>query len=90
MSNNANLISLVLDQKHLREKFKIDIAIHRSFSMNNSYHYSIIKDNDYEEEITQESKPNRSYEKSLEDAINKAIELLKMSNKPTSCLKKNM
>ena len=56
-------------QKWLREKYEIDITIHRSFSMCNSYHYCIIINNNYEMEIDQPCKSNRSYEEALEDAL---------------------
>lgn len=68
-----------LAQKYLRENHNIDITIHRSFSMSKSYHYYIIIDGNYEvdEDNIQECTPNRSYEQALEDALVKALTLIK-------------
>ena len=66
-------------QKWLREKHNIDISIHRSFSMNKSYHYCILIDNNYDEgnELQQVCAPNRTYEEALEDALIKSLNLIK-------------
>jgi len=64
-------------QKWLREDHKIDITIHRSFSMTNSYHYCIIVDCDYETEDQQSCTPGRSYEEVLEQGLLEALKLIK-------------
>lgn len=69
-------------QKWLREKHNIDISIHRSFSMNKSYHYCILIDNNYDNydednELQQVCAPNRTYEEALEDALIKSLKLIK-------------
>lgn len=63
-------------QKYLREVHKIDIVIHRSFSMDNSYHYCIIMDGNYDIEMLQECIPDRSYEEALENALFNALKLI--------------
>lgn len=63
-------------QRWLREVHKIDIVIHRSFSMDNSYHYCIIMDGNYDIEMLQECIPDRSYEEALEDALFNALKLI--------------
>lgn len=62
-------------QKWLREK-GIDICVWRSFSVNHGYHYQIVKDNDWENEIVQPVCAERSYGQSLSDAISAALELI--------------
>lgn len=61
--------SLFEVQRWFREKYKIDIIIYRSFSTNNSYHYTVIIDNDYDNKIQQIIVSKRTYEKALNDAI---------------------
>ena len=75
--NDYDLGYLTVVQRFLREVYNIDITIHRSFSMKNSYHFAIIIDNNYDEEIVQECLPNRSYEKALDDAIKESFNLIK-------------
>lgn len=67
--------SLCHAQKWLRNK-GIDICVGRSFSVNNGYHYQIVKDNDWEKEEVQEVCVGRSYEQSLSDAITLSVNLL--------------
>ena len=64
-------------QKWLREKNNIDITIHRSFSMKNSYHYCLIRNNDYDNELQQEVRKDRKYEEALEEALYQALLLIK-------------
>ena len=63
-------------QKWLRENFKVDITIHRSFSMKNSYHYCIIIDCKYVAENQQVCIPGRTYEEALEDALFESLKLI--------------
>ena len=63
-------------QKWLRDNHNIDITIHRSFSMKNSYHYCIIRNNDYDNELQQEVRKDRKYEEALEEALYKALQLI--------------
>lgn len=72
--NNAPTQPLL--QKWLRDIHKIHIVIHRSFSMDNSYHYCIIVDGNYDMELLQECIPDRSYEEALEDALFNALKLI--------------
>lgn len=65
-------------QKYLREIYQIDITIHRSFSMTKSYHYCIIVNNDYENELPQGCIRNRKYEEALEDGLQEALKLNKL------------
>jgi hypothetical protein len=53
----------------LRENFNIDIAIHRSFSMFTSYHFSVLNDMDYDNVYQQEVTRNRKYEEAVESAL---------------------
>ena len=64
-------------QRWLREVHDIDIWINRSFSMNHSYHYEVMKDWDFENIEKQHSEPNRSYEQCLEDALLFGLKLIK-------------
>jgi len=64
--------------KWLREKHDLHITIHRSFSMQNSYHYCVIVNGDYDNEIKQECIPNRSYEEALEKGLFTALNLIVM------------
>lgn len=63
-------------QKWLRDVHGIDITIYRSFSMKKSYHYCIVVDCDYDNEIQQECVPNRSYERCLEDALLEGLHII--------------
>ena len=63
-------------QAWLREKYNIDIIIYRSFSMKKSYHYSIIIDCNYDDEIQQTCIPDRSYEESLEEGLLESLTYL--------------
>ena len=64
-------------KRWLREVHGIDITIHRSFSFTHSYHYCIIKDCDYDNELRQMSESNRSYEVCLEDALLEGLKMIK-------------
>lgn len=55
-------------------KHDIDIMIDRSFSMTKSYHYVIVVDGDFENQIQQVSVPNRDYHDAARDAINHIID----------------
>lgn len=55
-------------------KHDIDIMIDRSFSMTKSYHYVIVVDGDFENQIQQVSVPNRDYYDAARDAINHIID----------------
>lgn len=55
--------------KWLRENFDIDIAVLRSFSMDNSYHFSVLKGTDFDNAYQQEVASNRSYNEATEDAL---------------------
>lgn len=57
---DAPTISQVL--KWLREEKKIYVMIDRSFSVENSWHYVICNNDDFEHLIQQESIPNRTWE----------------------------
>lgn len=67
-------ISQVL--KWLREEKKIYIMIDRSFAMNNSWHYSICVDDDFDNIVQQASIANKSWEQSALDAIEYVIDNL--------------
>jgi len=58
-----------------RNKYNIDANIYRSFSMNNSYHFSIVINNNYDDEFQQEVVQNRSYEQARKDCLQKIIEI---------------
>ena len=74
---NCDISINQLKQNNLRDSYNIDITINRSFSMDKSYYYVITKDNkEPSDEFVQSSVPNRSYEQCLNDAVNKAIELI--------------
>lgn len=77
ISNNSKQIEYCFLQKWLREVHGVDITIHRSFSFTHSYHYCIIKDCDYENELRQMSESNRSYEVCLEDALLEGLKMIK-------------
>lgn len=55
-------------------KHDIDIMIDRSFSMTKSYHYVIVVNGDFENQIQQASVPNRDYYDAAHDAINYIID----------------
>lgn len=55
-------------------KHNIDIMINRSLSMTKSYHYVIIVDGDFENQIKQAIVPNRDYYDAAHDAINYIID----------------
>ena len=63
-------------QQWLRKNHNIDITIHRSFSMDNSYHYCIINNGNYDEELQQEVTPHRTFENALELALISALNLI--------------
>jgi hypothetical protein len=69
-------------QKWIREKHKIDISIHRSWAMSNSYYYVVIINNDFDNLIQQDSIKDKSYEETLELALKCALENIK--NLPTN------
>ena len=60
-----------------REKYKIDSVIIRSFSMTNSYHYNIVIDQDYENNLQSLSIPDRTYEEAELACLRKLIEIVK-------------
>jgi hypothetical protein len=60
-----------------REKYKIDSVIIRSFSMTNSYHYNIVIDQDYGNDLQSTSIPNRTYEEAELACLIKLIEITK-------------
>ena len=64
-------------QKWLRDNHNIDICIVRSGIFNKSYYYEIIIDCDFNNMIQGNSLPNISYEESLSESIDKALEILK-------------
>lgn len=64
---SAPVISQVL--KWLREEKRVYVMIDRSFAMNNSWHYSICVNDDFESIIQQESIANKSWEQSALDSI---------------------
>ncbi len=88
--NTENYLNLCNIQKWIRDKFDIDINIVRSWTMNNSYYYFITIKNDidmheelgekFRNDLQQMSEPNRSYEQSLKDAIEKVIKIIKEEN----------
>ena len=59
-----------------REKYKIDSVIIRSFSMTNSYHYNIVIDQDYENNLQSLSIPDRTYEEAELACLRKLIEIV--------------
>lgn len=63
-------------QKWLREKYDIDIIIYRSFSMKNSYHYGIIINCNFENEIIEECIPDIKYEEALEEGLLESLKLI--------------
>jgi hypothetical protein len=60
-----------------REKYKMDSVIIRSFSMTNSYHYNIIIDQDYGNDLQSTSIPNRTYEEAELACLKKLTEIVK-------------
>ncbi len=65
----------------LRE-YNIDITINRSFSMNCSYYYEIVKDKDFDNLISQNVIADRPYETALRDAIYEGVKIkFKENNK---------
>lgn len=62
--------------KWLREEKKIYIMIDRSFAMNQSWHYSICVDDDFDNIVQQASIANKSWEQSALDAIEYVIDNL--------------
>jgi len=77
LGNSNKQIEYFFIQKWLREVHGIDITIYRSFSFTHSYHYCIIKDCYYENELRQISESNRSYEVCLEDALLEGLKMIK-------------
>ena len=71
---NAPTISQVL--KWLREEKKIYVMIDRSFSVENSWHYVICNNDDFEHLIQQESIPNRTWEQAALAGIEYVINYL--------------
>jgi hypothetical protein len=63
--------------RFFREKYKMDSVIIRSFSMTNSYHYNIIIDKDYGNDLQSISIPNRTYEEAELECLKKLIEIAK-------------
>jgi len=65
----------------LRE-YNIDITINRSFLMNCSYYYEIVKDKDFDNLISQNVIADRPYETALRDAIYESVKIkFKENNK---------
>lgn len=62
--------------RFFREKYDLDSLIIRSFSMNHSYHYDIIINQDYETDYKQVCIPGRSYEQAQLDCLKKLIEIV--------------
>ena len=60
-----------------REKYKMDSVIIRSFSMTNSYHYNIVIDQDYGNDLQSTSIPNRTYQQAELECLKKLIEIVK-------------
>jgi hypothetical protein len=60
-----------------REKYKMDSVIIRSFSMTNSYHYNIVIDQDYGNDLQSTSIPNRTYQQAEQECLKKLIEIVK-------------
>lgn len=63
--------------KFFREKYKIDSVIIRSFSMNNSYHYNIVIDKDYGNDLQSLSVPDRTHEEAEFECIKELIAIAK-------------
>jgi hypothetical protein len=63
--------------KWFRKQYKMDSVIIRSFSMTNSYHYNIIIDQDYGNDLQSTSIPNRTYEQAELECLKKLIEIIK-------------
>ena len=64
-------------QKWLREIHNIFVMIDRSFAANNSWHYVICINDDFEHLIEQPSLENYSYEEALLEGIKEAVKILK-------------
>ncbi len=62
--------------KFFREKHKLDSVIIRSFSMTNSYHYNIVIDQDYGNDLQSLSIPDRTYEQAELECIKKLIKIV--------------
>lgn len=60
-----------------REEYNIDSMIIKSFSMNNSYYYSILIDDDYDNVLQCESISNRTYEEVRLACLEKLIKIVK-------------
>ena len=60
-----------------REKYKMDSVIIRSFSMTNSYHYNIVIDQDYGNDLQSTSIPNRTYQQAELECLKKLIKIIK-------------
>ena len=60
----------------LREKHDINVNSYRTWAMDNSYNYEILVGTDFDGMVRQYSEPGRSFEKSMEEGLQKALNLL--------------
>lgn len=78
-SINADLAPFQYElQEWLRINKGVDISINRAFSFSNCYYYVIINNWDFDNAIMQICVPNRTYEESLENALQKSLNLIKL------------
>ena len=63
--------------KWFREKFNIIISVYKTRTMNNSYNYVILNNDDWDNLIKQNCRQGRSYSQAMEDGFNVALKLLK-------------
>ena len=68
--------TLQMAMKWLRKAYKIYIMIDRSFSVEDSWHYCICVDDDFDNLIQQEVLSHRKYEEACEAAIKYCLENL--------------
>lgn len=69
-------ITIQMAMKWLRKEHKVYIMIDRSFSMEDSWHYCICVNDDFDNLIQQETQPHRKYEEAGEAAIKYCLENL--------------
>jgi len=58
-----------------RNNYSLDISIHRSWAMDNSYYYIIIQNMDYNKITQQESIPNRSHVQAELECLDEIIKI---------------
>jgi hypothetical protein len=77
--NSSDCLAPLYQQafRWFREKYKMDSVIIRSFSMTNSYHYNIVIDQDYGNDLQSTSIPNRTYQQAELECLKKLIEIVK-------------